>query len=185
MLIRIKHILLLFCLIVSINAEDSNDNIESNTKESKNTDKNYKLESLITTGSALSSDVSQIPGNMSVVDSKSINSMPNNKISDVVKKLAGVRIENDGSYNPRPQIKIRGINFGTLVMLDGVILSDLEGEARLLNQISLFDVKRVEVARGAFSSLYGTGAIGGVINFITNMPDKLGRLKIAKHFAKI
>ncbi|TLD97210.1 TonB-dependent receptor [Helicobacter jaachi] len=131
----------------------------------------HKFDKLITTGSALQSDVSLIPGNVSVVDSQTISTMPNTKIADVVKKLAGVRIHDDFSFNPRPQIKIRGINYGTLVMLDGVILSDLEGEARILNQISLYDVKRVEVARGSFASLYGTNAMGGVINFITDMPQ--------------
>ena len=70
-------------------------------------------------------------------------------------------------------MKIRGINYGTLVLLDGVILSDLEGEARILNQIFLNEVERVEIARGASSAVYGTGAIGGAINFITSMPKKL------------
>ena len=87
-----------------------------------------------------------------------------------MKKTAGVRIENDVSFNPRPKITIRGVNYGTLLMLDGVILSDLEGEARILNQITLYDIERVEVARGAYSSLYGAGAIGGAVHFITSMP---------------
>ncbi len=132
----------------------------------------HKLDSVVTTGSALETDVVKIPGNVSIVNSKQMNTTTNGKIADVVKKLAGVRVSNDVGFNPRPSIKIRGINYGTLVMLDGIILSDLEGEARLLNQISLYDVKRVEVARGAYSSLYGAGAIGGVINFITAMPTK-------------
>lgn len=130
----------------------------------------HKLESVVTTGNALETPIAKIPGNISVVEEKQMNQTANNKITDVVKKLAGVRIDNDVSFNPRPRINIRGINYGTLIMLDNVILTDLEGENRLLNQISLYDVKRVEVARGAFSSLYGTNAIGGVINFITSMP---------------
>ncbi|TLD96021.1 TonB-dependent receptor [Helicobacter jaachi] len=132
----------------------------------------HTLSKSVVTGNALATDVEKIPGNVSVVDSKTIESSPNSKITDIIKKLPGVRIDNDGGFNPRPKIKIRGINYGTLVMLDGVILSDLEGEARILNQISLYDVERVEVARGSFSSLYGAGAIGGVVNFITAMPTQ-------------
>ncbi|MDY5185442.1 TonB-dependent receptor [Helicobacter trogontum] len=147
--------------------------IAADTKSPLQHEAHYKrLDSIVTTGNALATDVSKIPGNISTVNEQEINTTTNNKITDIVKKLVSVRIDNDVSFNPRPKIKIRGINYGALIMLDGVILTDLEGENRLLNQISLYDVKRVEVARGAFSSLYGTNAIGGVINFITAMPNK-------------
>nr|QGT50216.1 TonB-dependent receptor [uncultured Helicobacter sp.] len=131
----------------------------------------YKLEHSIAIGSPLESDVVNIPGHISVIESEEIYKSPNTKITDIVKKTAGVRIDNDTNFNPRPKIKIRGINYGTLVMLDGLILSDLEGENRIINQIFLEDIQRVEIARGSYSSLYGTGAIGGVINFITAMPN--------------
>ena len=135
--------------------------------------RHYKLDSVVTTGSPLATEIAKIPGNITAISEKQINEHVNSKISDVVKKAVGVRIDNDVSFNPRPKIKIRGINYGTLIMLDGVILSDLEGENRVINQISLYDVKRVEIARGAYSSLYGTNALGGVINFITSMPKGL------------
>ncbi|RDU66708.1 hypothetical protein CQA53_02745 [Helicobacter didelphidarum] len=152
-----------------ITGDSQQDKKESSVKIQQN---HYQLKGVVATGSTLQSDVTKIPGNMSVVDSKSIMTMPNTKITDTIKRLPGVRIDNDVSFNPRPKVKIRGINYGTLLMLDGVILSDLEGESRILNQISLYDVERVEVARGSFASLYGTGAIGGVVNFITSMPNK-------------
>lgn len=142
------------------------------THKKTHTHEVYAIERAVVTGSPLASDVEKIPGNISVVQGKQIQNMPNNKVTDTLKKMAGVRVDNDVGFNPRPKIKIRGINYGTLIMLDGVILSDLEGEARILNQISLYDVERVEVARGAFSSLYGAGAIGGVVNLITSMPTK-------------
>lgn len=135
--------------------------------------------SSVSTSAPLQSDIAKIPGSVVVIDSAHIQKTPNTKISDIVSVVSGVRVDNNTSFNPRPQIRIRGINYGTLVMLDGVILSDLEGEARILNQISLYDVERVEVAKGAYSSLYGAGAIGGVIHFITAMPDKLELQAIA------
>lgn len=42
-----------------------------------------------------------------------------------------MRVDNNVSFNPT-KIKLRSINYGTLIMLDGVILSDLEGEAKNL-----------------------------------------------------
>lgn len=132
-----------------------------------------ELDRVVTTGTALQSDIATIPGNVSIITAKSIASAPNTKITDIISTQAGVHIDNNTSFNPRPKVKIRGINYGTLVLLDGVILSDLEGEARILNQIFLNEVERVEIARGASSAVYGTGAIGGAINFITSMPKKL------------
>lgn len=132
-----------------------------------------ELDRVVTTGSALASDIASIPGNTSVINSKAITTQANTKILDVVSKQAGVHIEANAGFLPRPKVKIRGINYGTLVLLDGVILSDLEGEARILSQIFLNEVERVEIARGASSAIYGTGAIGGAINFITAMPKSL------------
>lgn len=170
----------------SINTQSSateSKNIESNDTEStesshtestsdKDSIKTHKLSTLVTTGSPLESDVAKIPGNITVIESKAIQKSPNTKIQDIVKKQTGVRIDNDVSFNPRPKIRIRGVNYGTLVLLDGLILSDLEGENRIINQIFLEDIERVEIARGSYSSLYGTGAIGGVVNFITSMPTE-------------
>lgn len=147
--------------------------------ESLSTLQTYKLEHSVAIGSPLESDVVNIPGHLSVIDSEEIHKSPNTKITDIVKKTPGVRIDNDTSFNPRPRVKIRGINYGTLIMLDGIILSDLEGENRIINQIFLEDIQRVEIARGSYSSLYGTGAIGGVINFITTMPNTLETSVIA------
>lgn len=133
----------------------------------------YQLDSLVITGNPLATPISKIPGSVSVIDKKTIEKNTNLKITDTIKKLSGVRVSNDAGFIPRPSIKLRGMNYGTLLMLDGMILSDSEGGYRITNQISLYDVERVEVARGAFSSLYGTNAIGGVVNFITSMPNKL------------
>lgn len=142
-------------------------------KSTQNTYETKELDRVVTTGSALASDVASIPGNVSIINAKEISTQANTKITDIISKQAGVHVDNNGSFNPRPKVKIRGINYGTLVLLDGVILSDLEGEARILNQIFLNEVERVEIARGASSAIYGAGAIGGAINFITTMPNKL------------
>lgn len=143
---------------------------KQDAKAMQTSDTAYELRRVVTTGSALKTDIADIPGNVSIIDSAHIRKMPNQKVTDIVKRAAGIRIENDVSFNPRPKITIRGINYGTLLMLDGVILSDLEGETRILNQIMVYDIDRVEIARGSYSSLYGAGALGGAINFITSMP---------------
>lgn len=133
----------------------------------------YLLDRQVTTATRSESTIEKAPGNISVISPREIKERSPQKVNDFIKNTEGVHIPNDAGLNPRPSITIRGITNGTLVMLDGVILSDLEGENRILDELSLYDVSKVEVLRGPFSSLYGTGAIGGVVNFITSMPTKL------------
>lgn len=134
--------------------------------------KSYLLNRQVSTATRMETTTDKAPGNVSVVTSEEMKERSPQKVNDFIKNYEGIHILNDAGLNPRPAITIRGISKGTLVMLDGVILSDLEGENRILDELSLYDIERVEVVRGPFSSLYGTGAIGGVVNFITSMPTK-------------
>ncbi|MCE3037388.1 TonB-dependent receptor [Helicobacter sp. faydin-H20] len=131
------------------------------------------LTPIVSTSNKIPTLITEAPGNVSFVDSKRIKIQSSKQISDILDKSAGIRVDKNTGYNGRPQVFMRGIPYGTLLMLDGVILNDLEGEFRIMQSISPFDIDRIEIVRGAFSSLYGTGGIGGVINFITKMPTKL------------
>lgn len=132
-----------------------------------------ELDAIVETSNRMPTLITEAPGNITTVDQKQIRLQNSKQMSDVIGRVAGVRIDKEIGYNGRPQIFMRGIPYGTILMLDGVILNDLEGEIRILQSISPYDIDRVEVARGSFSSLYGTGGVGGVINFITKMPTKL------------
>lgn len=130
------------------------------------------LDTIVSTSNYLPTLISEAPGNVSSIDSKSIALQNSKQLSDVLSRSAGVRMDKDTGYNGRPQIFVRGIPFGTIVMVDGIILNDLEGEFRIIQAISPQDIDRIEIVRGAFSSLYGTGGIGGVINILTKSPTK-------------
>ena len=131
------------------------------------------LEAIVSTSSYIPTLTSQAPGNISSITAKEIALQNSKQLSDVLSKSAGIRLDKDTGFNGRPQIFMRGIPYGTILMMDGVILNDLEGEIRILQAISTQDIDHIEIVRGAFSSLYGTGGIGGVINIITKMPKKL------------
>ncbi|PAF41535.1 TonB-dependent receptor [Helicobacter sp. 11S02596-1] len=134
------------------------------------TPKTFHLTPVTATATRIPTLITQSPGNVTVMKKSEIKERTPQQISDMLKVMAGVRVSKDVGYQGRPQLFVRGIPYGTIVMLDGVILNDLEGEMRVIQSINAYDIDRVEVARGPFSSLYGTGGIGGVINFITHMP---------------
>lgn len=132
----------------------------------------HSLNKQVVDSTRVSSAIEKTPGNVTIVNKKEMKDRSPQKVNDFIKNYEGIHINNDAGLNPRPAITIRGISNGTLIMLDGVILNDLEGESRILDELSLYDVSKVEVLRGPFSNIYGTGAIGGVVNFITEMPKE-------------
>lgn len=136
-------------------------------------DNSKELEAIVETSNRIPTLISEAPGNVSAITQKQIKLQNAKQMSDIIGKASGVRIDKEAGYNGRPQVFMRGIPYGTIIMLDGVILNDLEGEFRILQSISPYDIDRVEIVRGSFSSLYGAGGVGGVINFITKMPTKL------------
>lgn len=70
-------------------------------------------------------------------------------------------------------LSIRGGTFGqTLVLLDGLRLNDAQtGHHNMDVPVPLESVSRIEILRGAGSTLYGSDAVGGVVNFITRPPE--------------
>lgn len=158
-----KAMTVVFCAVVPVCLQAK----DSSVKETKS------LEEIVSTAGYIPTLTSQAPGNVSSISSKDISLQNSKQLSDVLSKSAGIRMDKDTGYNGRPQIFMRGIPYGTILMMDGIILNDLEGEVRILQAISTQDIDHIEIVRGAFSSFYGSGGIGGVINIITKMPKKL------------
>lgn len=87
---------------------------------------------------------------------------------DVLRAVPGVQMARTGVDGAQTSLFMRGSNSNhTLILLDGVRLNTAsEGAARLEN-LPLSQIERIEVIRGAQSSLYGADAIGGVIQIFT------------------
>ncbi len=103
---------------------------------------------------------------MAVVESDDIISSPSATPSDLLNKQPGITLARDGIWGTH--ISIRGLSRSSLVtMVDGNRIETATDLAAGLSMIDLNDVKRIEVIKGAASSLYGTGGMGGVVNIIT------------------
>jgi vitamin B12 transporter len=89
-------------------------------------------------------------------------------VSDVLRDVPGVAVSRAGPVGQLTQVRIRGAEGNhTLVMIDGIKASDpFFGEFDFATLIA-DDVARVEVLRGEQSALYGSDAIGGVVQYIT------------------
>ncbi|MBI5918817.1 MAG: TonB-dependent receptor [Nitrosomonadales bacterium] len=86
----------------------------------------------------------------------------------LLRKQAGVEITQSGGIGAQSSLFLRGSNSThTLVLLDGVRLGSATTGATAIDQIMLDQVERIEIVRGNVSSLYGSDAIGGVIQIFT------------------
>ncbi|MDD3598292.1 TonB-dependent receptor plug domain-containing protein, partial [Sulfuricurvum sp.] len=134
------------------------------------------LDPIIITATQTETTLQDAPGSVSVLSKKAIDMLPTNHIKEVVKSLEGVTaIEHRGLSDVNPTVVLRGIpdQSRTMILLDGILMNTSYTSSASTPYIILpEDLERVEVIRGPYSSLYGSSAMGGVINYITRMPDQ-------------
>ena len=95
-------------------------------------------------------------------------------VADLVARTPGVLFTRNGGMGAPTQLRLRGAESDqTLVVIDGVKLNDPSATGSGYNFANLLvgDVARIEVLRGAQSTLWGSQAIGGVINLVTAEPE--------------
>jgi vitamin B12 transporter len=88
---------------------------------------------------------------------------------EALRGLPGVTVGRTGGFGGFSQVRIRGAEGNqTLVLVDGVEINNpADGEFDFSNLVGGEEIERIEVLRGPQSGLYGSGAIGGVVNIVT------------------
>ena len=114
----------------------------------------------------------EFSGSVSVVTSEQIKLSGATTVAEALGKLPGVFV-GAGTGNAQNEIRIRGMagEYG-LILIDGKRVPNAErnissSPANRSNWVSIENIERIEVIRGAASSLYGADALSGVINIIT------------------
>ena len=113
--------------------------------------------------------VSESIASATVITAKQIRDQGAQSVADVMKLAPGVAVTQNGQTGSLANAHIRGTSSSqALVLIDGQRLtSSAFGGAADLSKIPVTNIARIEVIRGPASSLYGSDAIGGVINIIT------------------
>jgi vitamin B12 transporter len=112
---------------------------------------------------------------VTVITQEQIQKSGGKTISQILNEQAGITI--NGAYNAPGSVQtvfMRGASSGrTLILMDGIPVSDpsMINNEFDLNLFSITDVERIEICKGAQSTLYGSDAIAGVINIITVKKD--------------
>lgn len=110
--------------------------------------------------------VKELPAPLTVVRASDYQKQSSLTLSTVLNREPGISLGGDGIW--ATNINIRGLNENRLVTLvDGSRVETATDLTASMSMVDVWEIDRVEVIRGALSSLYGTGAMGGIINIIT------------------
>lgn len=132
------------------------------------TEENAPLEITIVTGTRFSQALNQTLSHATVITAQEIQDSQAVDVSSLLKNLAGVELYQSGGIGKLSSLFLRGSNSShVLVLLDGVRINSATSGTTAIDQLMLDQVERIEVVRGNVSSLYGSEAIGGVIQIFT------------------
>ncbi|MBE0639500.1 MAG: TonB-dependent receptor [Bacteroidales bacterium] len=114
---------------------------------------------------------------VSSLGAKDIRRLPANMLSNTLKFIPGVYMVSTDGMGLTPQVNVRGFYGGgeaeyLTLLVDGIPVNDLENGLASWNVMPLANLSSLEVLRGGSSALYGDAAMGGVLNLITDKPDK-------------
>jgi vitamin B12 transporter len=128
------------------------------------------VESVIVAATRLPTPESEIASSVTVITAEDIAARQERSLTDILKDVPGLNIVRTGGPGGQTVVFMRGTNSNhTKVLVDGIDVSDPSSFTASFDfsQFLTQDIERVEVLRGPQSGLYGSDAIGGVINVIT------------------
>ena len=137
-----------------------------------------ELGEVVVTATRTSATLSDAPAAVTVVNAQDIETKNASRLGDVLDQVPSLYLRGGALGQSQGTIgtsgmSLRGIDqTRTLILLDGQPIQDA-GSGKVNWRVPFVeDIARIEVVPGAFSALYGSNAIGGVINIITKQPDK-------------
>ena len=137
--------------------------------DSLRSDTSY-FEPMVVTATAVSAPAKTTASSISVITEKDIAQKQCATVADALKDVPGLFVKSNGGIGQATSVFIRGANSEQiLVLLDGIILNNpIEtGHQFDFSSLTTDNIDRIEVLKGPQSTLYGSDAIGGVINIIT------------------
>lgn len=137
----------------------------------KDTTKTENLDEIIITATRTQRQLSSLPLPAQIISKKEIDAVNSLRLNDILNEQTGLITIPD--FGGGEGIQLQGLDAQyTLILIDGVPLVGRSAGTLDLNRITIGNIKQIEVVKGASSSLYGSEALGGVINIITEKPKK-------------
>jgi len=140
---------------------------ENSQKEKQKPDLHYEV---VVTATRLETPLKEVASSVTVITREELERAKKTSILEALEEVIGISVIQNGPRGGAASAFLRGANSEhTLVMMDGVELNDPISPSRSfdLAHLTLEGIERIEILRGPQSTLYGSDALGGVINIIT------------------
>lgn len=124
----------------------------------------------ITVTSATKSEqkLKDVTANVDVITAEDIESRKFKTVAEALQTIAGIQVSQSGGIGQQTSLFLRGMGSDkTLVLIDGIRYNDPSGNGANFEHLMINDIERIEVIKGAQSSIWGADASAGVINIIT------------------
>lgn len=126
------------------------------------------LDEVVVTATRVEQPLNQSLLHTTLINQKEIQASQAADLASLLRNQAGVEIYQSGGIGKQSSLFMRGTNSShTLILLDGARIGSATTGATAFDQLMLDQIERIEVVRGNASSLYGSEAIGGVIQIFT------------------
>ena len=140
------------------------------------------LAPVVVTGSREPLPLDRLVGDITVIDDKRIRESSADSLESLLSRAGGVQMSRTGGPGQTAGVYLRGSSASSVVVLiDGVRIGSASLGQVDLSSLSLASIERVEILRGPGSSLYGSDAVGGVVQIITKRGE--GPPSVAAHLA--
>ena len=136
--------------------------------------KTYYFDEVVVTASGKPETLFTTKSNTQVITAEQIENMHYKTVKEAVRNVSGVQLNDYGraGFENSNGIRINGTK-QVVMMVDGVRVSMVGAESAVVRQLmnDMDAIERIEVVKGSASVLYGSDAVGGVINIITKKPE--------------
>jgi vitamin B12 transporter len=138
------------------------------------------LDPVVVTATRQPTRINELIADVTVIGREELDRVdPSATLGEVLGRAAGVEFSRTGGRGAEESVYIRGTNSGhVLVLVDGLRVGSATLGSTSLTTIPLAQIERIEIVRGAASAVYGTDAIGGVIQIITRPGSDAPRLQL-------
>ncbi|WP_439533841.1 TonB-dependent receptor plug domain-containing protein [Polymorphobacter sp.] len=133
-------------------------------------------DTIVVTANRSPQPIARVGQSISVVDSEDLRRRQTSTVADILRTVPGVSIIRNGGIGGTTSVFIRGAESDqTVALIDGVKLNDpsTPGGGFNFGHLLVGNIERIEVLRGSQSVLWGSQAIGGVVNMITRAPTEV------------